>query len=71
MGAVGRIDTGEAHRCRGEPVHPNSRCEGLLIWDTNHALRCYRNPVSPLSESIRKIEDVALLAADVRWKELG
>jgi len=52
-------------------VHPNSRYESLLIWNTNHALRCYRNPVSSPSEGIRKIEDVALLAADVRWKELG
>jgi hypothetical protein len=71
MGAARRIDTREAHRNRGEPVHPNPRCEGLLIRDINHALRRYRNPVSPLSEGVREVEDVALLAADVRWKELG
>jgi hypothetical protein len=34
-------------------------------------LRSYRNPVSPLGESVRKIEDVTLLAADVWWEELG
>jgi hypothetical protein len=71
MGAVGRIDAGDAHRNRGEPVHPNPRCKGLLIRDISQAVRCYRNLVFPLSEGVRKIEDVALLATDVRWKELG
>jgi len=71
MGAVGRIDTREAHRGRGEPVHPNPRRKGFLIWNTNHALGRYSNLVSPLSQGIREVENVALLAADVRWKELG
>jgi hypothetical protein len=71
MGAAGRIDTRQVHRNRGEPVHPNPRCKGLLIRDIHHALRRYRNLVSPLSEGVRKVEHVALLAADVRWKELG
>ena len=42
-----------------------------MIRDTNHALSRYCNTVSPLSEGVRKVEDVALLATDVRWKELG
>jgi hypothetical protein len=71
MGAVGRIDTREVHRRRGKPVHPNPRRKGFLVRDINHALRRYRNLMSPLSESFRKIENVALFAADVRWKELG
>src|SRR5215813_2917334 len=71
MGAVGRIDAREAHRGRGEPVNPNPRCKGFLIWNTNHALRRNRNLVAPLSEDIRNLENVAFLAADVRWKELG
>jgi hypothetical protein len=71
MGAAGRIDAREAHRNRGEPVHPNPRCKGFLIRDINHALRRYRNLVPPLSEGVREVENVALLAADVRWKELG
>src|SRR5215469_14558235 len=71
MGAAGRIDTREAHRSRGEPVHANPRCKGFLIRDINHALRRYRNLMSPLSEGVREVENVALLAADVRWKELG
>jgi hypothetical protein len=71
MGTVGRINTREAHRNRGEPVHPNPRSKGFVIRDTNHALRRYRNLVSSLSEGVREIENVALLAADVGWKELG
>ena len=71
MGAVGRINTRKAHRNRGEPVHPNPRCQGFLIRDTNHALRRHRNLVPPLGEGIREVENVALLAADVRRKELG
>jgi hypothetical protein len=71
MGAIGRIDTREAHRGRGEPVHPNPRRKGFLIWNAKHPLRRYRNLVSPLSEGIREVENVALLAADVWWKELG
>jgi hypothetical protein len=71
MGAAGRIDAREVHRNRGEPVHPNPRCKGFLIRDINHALRRYRNLVPPLSEGVREVENVALLAADVRWKELG
>jgi hypothetical protein len=71
MGAAGRIDTREAHRSRGEPVHPNPRGQGFLIRDINHVLRRYGNLVPPLGESFSEIENVALLAADVRWKELG
>jgi hypothetical protein len=71
MGAAGRIDTRQAHRSRGEPVHTNPRPKGFLVRDINHALRRYRNLVSPLSESFREVENMALLAADVRWKELG
>ena len=71
MGAAGRIDTREAHRGRGEPVHPDPRCKGLLIRDINHALRRYRNLVSPPSEGVREVENVPLLAADVRREELG
>jgi hypothetical protein len=71
MGALGRVDTWEAHRNRAEPVHPNPRCKGLEIRDISHALRRHRNPVSPLSEGVREVEDVALFAADVRWEELG
>jgi hypothetical protein len=71
MGTAGRINTRDAHRSRSEPVHPNPRCKGLLIRDISHALRRYRNLVSPLGESVREVENVAFLAADVRWKELG
>ena len=71
MGPAGRIDTREAHRSRGEPVYPNPRGKGFLIRDINHALRRYRNLVSPLSEGVREVEDVAFLAADVRWEKLG
>jgi hypothetical protein len=71
MGATGRIDTREMHRGRGEPVHSNPRCEGFLVWDTIHAVRGYRNFVSPLSKSGREVKNVPLLAADIRWKELG
>jgi hypothetical protein len=71
MGAAGRVDTREAHRSRGEPVHPDSRCKGLLIRDISHALRRYRNLVSALSEDFREIENVALLAANVWWEELS
>jgi len=71
MGAVGRIDSGHAHRGRGEPVHPNPRRKGFLIRDISHALRRYRNLMSPLSKGFREVENVALLAADVWWKELG
>ena len=66
MGAVGRIDTREAHRGRGEPVYPDPRGKGLLIRDIDHAVRRYRNIVSALGEGVREVEDVALLAADVR-----
>jgi len=71
MGAAGRIDTREAHRKRGEPVHPDPRCKGFPIRDISHALRRYRNLVSPLGEGVREVENVALLAADVRREELG
>jgi len=71
MGAAGRIDAREAHRSRGKPVHPDPRCKGFLIWDINHALRRYRNLVPALCEGVREVENVTLLAADVRWKELG
>jgi hypothetical protein len=71
MGAAGRIDTREAHGKRGKPAHPNPRGKGFLIRDTNHALRRDRNLVSSLSEGVREVEDVALLAADIRRKELG
>jgi hypothetical protein len=71
MGAAGRIDTREAHRSRGEPVHPNPRYKGFSVRDIGHALRRYRNLVSPLSESFREVENVTLLTADVWWKELG
>jgi len=70
MGAAGRVDTREAHRNRGEPVHPNTRCKGFLVRDINHTLRRYRNLMSPLSEGVREVENVALLTADVRRKEL-
>jgi hypothetical protein len=70
MGTAGRIDTREAHRSRGEPVHPDPRCKGFLIRDINHTLRRYRNVMSPLSEGVREVENVALLATDVRRKEL-
>jgi hypothetical protein len=52
-------------------VHPNTRPKDFLIRDVNHALRRYRNLVSPLSERFREVENVTFLAADVRWKELG
>jgi len=52
-------------------MHPNPRRKGFLIRDISHALRRYRNLVSPLSEGFREVENVALLAADVRWKELS
>jgi hypothetical protein len=42
-----------------------------LIRDISHALRRYRNVVSPPSEGVREVENMTLLAADVRWKELG
>src|SRR5690242_2562628 len=71
MGAVGRVDTREAHRSRGEPVHPDPRCKGLLIRHASHALGRDRNLVPPRSEGCREVENVALLATDVRWKELG
>jgi hypothetical protein len=70
MGAAGRIDAREAHRSRGEPLHPNPRWKGFLIRDISHALRRYRNLMSPLSEGVREVENVALLAADVWRKEL-
>jgi hypothetical protein len=70
MGAAARIDTRQAHRSRGEPVHPDPRCKGFLIRDTDHTLRRYRNVMSTPSECIREVENVALLAADVRRKEL-
>jgi hypothetical protein len=71
MGAVRRIDTRESHGGRREPVHPNPGCKSFLFRDISHALRRDRNLMSPLSESVRQVENVALLAADVRWKELG
>jgi hypothetical protein len=71
VSAVGRIDTRETHRNRGEPVHPDPRLKGFLIRDVNHALRRYRNLVSPLSEGFREVENVTFLAANVWWKELG
>ena len=71
VGAVGRIDAREAHRSRSEPVHPNPRPKSFLIRDINHALRRYRNLMSPLSEAVRQVEDVTLLTADIRWKELS
>ena len=47
------------------------RGKGLLIRDISHALRRHRDLVSPLGEGIREVENVALLAADVRRKKLG
>jgi hypothetical protein len=71
MGAIGRIDRREAHRDRGEPVHPDPRGKGFLIRDVNHALCRYRNLVSSLGEGFCEVENVALFASDVRWEELG
>src|SRR5579872_5180673 len=71
MSAAGRIDTREAHRGRGESVHPDPRCQGLEIRDISHALRRHRNLVSPPGEGVREVENVPLLAADVRREELG
>jgi hypothetical protein len=71
MAAVGRIDARKPHCRCGEPVNPDSRRQDFVIRDTSHALRCYSDVVSALSQRIRKVENVALLAADVRWKELG
>jgi hypothetical protein len=71
MGTAGRKDTRETHGERAEPVHPNTRREGFLIGDISHTLGGYRNLVSPLSEDVREVENVAFLAANVRWKELG
>jgi len=52
-------------------VHPNPGCKSFLVRDLGHPLRRYRNLVSPLREGVRQVEDVAFLAADVRWKELS
>ena len=71
MSAARRIDTREVHGGRCEPVHPDPRGKRFLVWDPRHTLRRYRNLVSPISEDVRQVEDVAFLAADVRWKELS
>ena len=52
-------------------MHPNPRGKGFLIRGINHALGRYRNLVSPLSERIREVENMTLLAADIRWEKLG
>ena len=71
MRATGRIDTREAHGSRGDPVHPNPRGQDFLVRDVSHALRRYRDPMPPRSQGVREVENVALLAADVRWEELS
>ena len=71
MRATGRIDPREEHGSRGDPVYPNPRGENFLIRDVRHALRRYRNLMPPGSEGVREVENVALLAAYVRWKELS
>ncbi len=71
VGAAGRIDTRQKHRSHGEPVHPDPRCEGFLIRDASHALGRYRHLVPPLGEGVREVENVTLLATDVRREKLG
>jgi hypothetical protein len=51
-------------------VYADPRCKGFLIRDISHALRRNRNLVTPFGERIREVENVALLATDVRRKEL-
>jgi hypothetical protein len=71
MGAASRIDTRETHRSRCEPMYPNPPCKGFLIRDTSHAVRRYRDIVSPLSKGDREVQNVPLLAADIWREELG
>lgn len=71
MGTAGGVDTGQAHGQGREPVDMYSGGEQFLVWDARHPLSGNRNLVTPDGEDVRKIEDVSLLATNIRWKELG
>ena len=43
-------------RSRRRPCPPNPRPKSFLIRDINHALRRYRNLMSPLSEAVARLK---------------
>jgi hypothetical protein len=52
-------------------VHAHSRWEHLFVQDASHLLSGDRDPMTPVGESVREIEHVLLLTANVWREELG
>jgi hypothetical protein len=68
---VSRVHTRQTHGHGREPVHAHSRWEHLFVRDASHFLGGDRDPMTAVGESVREIEHVLLLTANVRWEELG
>jgi hypothetical protein len=66
-----RVHTRQAHGHRREPMDAHARWQHLFVEDASHLLSGDRDLMTAFSESIREIEHVLLLAADVRREELG
>jgi hypothetical protein len=66
-----RVHTRQAHGHGREPVHAHSRWEHLFVEDAGHLLGGDRDRMTAVGESVREIEYVLLLPADVRREELG
>jgi hypothetical protein len=69
--AASRVHTRQAHGHGREPVHAHSRWEHLFVQDASHLLGGDRDPMTAVGESVREIEHVLLLTANVRREELG
>lgn len=69
--AGSRVHTRQAHGHGRESVHAHSRWEHLFVQDASHLLGGDRDPMTAVGESVREIEHVLLLTANVRREELG
>jgi hypothetical protein len=71
MQTASRVHTRQAHGHGREPVHAHSRWEHLFVQGASHSLGGDRDPMAAVCESVREIEHVLLLTANVRREELG
>jgi hypothetical protein len=71
MQTASGVHTRQAHRQGREPVHAHSRWEHLFARDASHLLGGDRDPMTAVGKSVREIEHVLLLTANVRREELG
>jgi hypothetical protein len=71
MQTASRVHTRQAHGHGREPVHAHSRWQHLFVQGASHSLGGDRDLMATAGESVREIEHVPLLTANVRREELG